>query len=105
MPTLLTPVNDQQLNGGLARVASTVTGGVTQLREQAAYWLAVLSEDNLEAGLIVRLGGPDVTPLTQAEMDQYRVYWQQVDLIAGLWDEAQGFDPAVVICRPWLAVP
>jgi hypothetical protein len=98
--TLLTPVSDRDFDTMLNRVATIVTGDSHTLTTYADYALNVLTPDNLEAGLLVVLGGPEARPMTQEEMDQFRFFFGQVADIAARW--TGGSPPATGLVLPWL---
>jgi len=100
MPTLLSPLSDQDMDTSLARAADAVVRAATLLTEMATYYQNMLTQDNLDGGMLVALGGPEPRPLTQEEFDQYALYFAQVGDIARRWTE--GNPPATGLVQPWL---
>ncbi len=99
-PTLTQPVSAQDFDADLARVAALVIGDTRLLQEMADWALNILTTDNLAGGMLVRLGGAGTVPLTQAEYDQYRLFFAQVQDIAQRW--SAGSTPATGLVQPWL---
>lgn len=97
--TLLSPLSSQDMDAALAQAADTVMRGLTQLREMSGYYGTALTQDNLDGGMLVVLGGPEPRPLTAEELARYQLYFAQVGDIARYWSEAS--PPADGIVAPW----
>lgn len=98
--TLLTPVSDRDFDLKLNRTATLVISGAHELTTYADWALNCLTPDNLAAGLLVVLGGPEARPMTAEEMEQYRFFFAQVGDIAAKW--TGGSPPPTGLVLPWL---
>lgn len=98
--TLLQPVSDRDLDAKLQDTATRVTRDSQLLATYAEWALNILIPANLDAGLLVVLGGPEARPMTPEEMDTYRLFFSQVADIARRWTE--GNPPATGLVLPWL---
>jgi len=98
-PTLLAPVSDHDLDADLGRVASAVMDESTMIAQVSNWALQILTPENLAAGLLIVLGGPEPRPMTQEEFDTYRLFFGQADAIARMWTE--GSPPATGLVQPW----
>ena len=98
--TLLNPLADRDFDTKLNRVATLVTQGANELATYSDWGLNVLTPDNLAAGLLIVYEGTTSRPMTQVEMDRYRLYFAQVGDIARHWTESS--PPATGLVLPWL---
>jgi hypothetical protein len=98
--SLLAPLSTQDMQASLAQAGDAVIRSSTLLADMAAYHLNMLTQDNLDGGMLLVLGGPEPRPMTTEEFDQYRLYFGQMDAIARMWTE--GSPPAVGLVQPWL---
>jgi len=97
--TLLSPVSTLDLDSDLASAADTVMRGLTQLREMSEWAGQALTQDNLDGGMLIVLGGTTPRPLTPEELSRYQLYFAQVGDIARYWSDAS--PPADGIVAPW----
>lgn len=96
---LLSALSSAELDTSLARAAQTTMEAATTLNDMSDWALIVLTEDNLSAGLLVVRDPSGVRPMSQAEFEQYRTYFEQVGEIAKVLTE--GDDPPVGLVKPW----
>lgn len=99
-PTLTSPLSNQDCDASLAAAGKSVMDASTLYTQMSEYYQNMLTDDNLAGGMLISLGGAGTVPMTQAQLDQYRLFFNQLADIARLL--TTGSPPPTGIVQPWL---
>ena len=97
--SLTAPLSNQDADRAFAGVADAILGAATLLRQTCDFWYAAITPDNLAAGMLLHLGGPDAQPWTQEEYDRYLLFVGQTNDILQIL--TTGSPPPTGIVQPW----
>ena len=99
--TLTAPLTNQDLDRALAAVANAIIEAAQLLDETVDYFNEALTQDNLDAGMLITLGGASWSAWTPAQFDQYRLFIGQTNDILQVL--IGGSPPPIGVVQPWSA--
>ena len=99
MASITSPLTNQDMDRALGAVAEDIVQTVTRLRQTFDFWRQAISQENLDDGMLLTLGGPEAVPWSPALFQHYDYNLAQLNTLISVL--TTGTPPPVEMVQAW----